>query len=198
MNIDKYNDYINNVIKPKKCVIFNESINIHNNLGNNTNLMLYRIYETNKYSIEYEKNNNIKYDLIIRIRSDILLFERLYLENFKHNTIYFPIRNIFDMANLYNLGITDQLFISDRIGIDIISNLYLYIDMNDDINKFNKITCKFPEILLLYYLKFNKVSYKFFYYKWMINYYFSNTLESKIKLYSRVYNFFNSDCFINL
>jgi hypothetical protein len=198
MNIDKSNDYINNIIKPIKCVIFNESININNDLNNNTNLMLYRIYETNKYTIEYEKNNNIKYDLIIRIRSDILLFERLYLENFKPNTIYFPIKDIFDMTNIYNLGITDQLFISDRVGIDIISNIYMYIDKNNNINKFNKITCKFPEILLLYYLKINKVSYKFFYYKWMINYYFNNSIESRIKLYSRIYNFFNSDCFINL
>ena len=193
MNIDKTNDYINTIIKPKKCVLFDGSIK-NENLDINSNTMFYRIYECNKYSIEYEQNNNFKYDIIIRIRVDIILFEKLYLENFKENIVYFPTRNKkAEISNIYNLGITDQLFISDRQSMNNICNIYL--ELNNDFLK--KINCKIPEITLLYYLVKKNIKYSYFYYNWIINYYNGHNTSLNIKFLNKILFIFNNDCFIN-
>jgi hypothetical protein len=194
MNIDKSNNYINNIIKPKKCILFNELLE-SKNLDINSYTMFYRIYECNNYSIEYEKKNNFEYDIIIRMRCDIILFERLYLENFKKNIIYFPTRNVkAETSNIYNLGITDQLFIGDRQTINKICNIYL------NLNKtyLKKINCKIPEVTLLYYLKKNKIKYIYFYYSWIINYYNGFNTSFNIKFLKKILFIFNNNCFINI
>lgn len=194
MNIDKNNDFITNVIKPKKIVLFNNNINKKNHLLDNSNLMFYRIYECNKYSIEYEKKNNFTYDIIIRIRSDILLFDRLYLENFNEDILYFPSRTPFEFANIYNLGVTDQFFISNRNLMNKTCEIYLVLENE----KYKNIDCKIPEILLLYYLRQNDLGYKYFKYNWMINYYYENSLDSQLKTFGKIKYILNSGCYITL
>jgi hypothetical protein len=194
MNIDKNNDYIKNVLKPKKIVIFNGDINKKNHLLDNSNLMFYRIYECNKYSIEYEKQNNFTYDIIIRIRSDILLFDRLYLENFNENLLYFPSRTLFEFANIYNMGVTDQFYISNRYLMNKICDIYLILENE----KYKDINCKIPEILLLYYLRQQNLEYKYFKYNWMINYYYENSFDSQLKTFSKIQYIFNNGCYITL
>ena len=193
MNTDKNNDFIKNVIKPKKVVIFNEDIHLKNNLNINSNIMFYRIYHCNRYRIEYEKKNNIKYDLIIRIRSDIFLYDRLYLENFNKNIAYFPLKTLdlfYNMANELNFGITDQFFISDRNLMNKICDIYLMLENS----KYSKIECGFPEIHLLYYIKNNNIKYNFFKYKWHINYHLEDTFYSNMKMFMKIKDI-KLDCF---
>ena len=194
MNIDEDNDYIKNIIKPKKCILFNKLLKL-DNLDINSNIMFYRIYECNKYSVQYELDNNIKYDIIIRIRCDILLFDRLYLENFKPDIVYFPSRiRKAEISNIYNLGITDQLFISDRESMNKTCNIYL--DLNNKILK--SINCKIPEVTLLYYLLYKKIKYSYFYYSWIINYYKGKYSSLDFKFIKKILFIFNNNCFINL
>jgi hypothetical protein len=194
MNIDEDNRYINEIIKPKRCVLFNKLIK-NKNLDINSYTMFYRIYECNKYSIEYEKKYDFEYDIIIRLRCDIILFERLYLENFKKNISYFPTRkNKAEISNIYNLGITDQLFIADRKTMNKICNIYL--NLND--NYLQKINCKIPEITLLYYLNKKNIKYVYFYYSWIINYYNANNTSLKLKFLKKILFIFNNSCFINI
>ena len=193
MNINETNDFINNIIKPKKYVIFNENINVDNLLDKYSNLMFYRIYECNKYSIEYENKNNFKYDIIIRIRSDIILNKKLYLSSFNENYVYFPVlKDKFDSTNNYGNGVTDQLFLANRKNMNKITDIYLDLD-----KKYLKINCKIPEVTLYYYLKINKVNISFFYYNWNINYYNENSIFSKLKLFNKIFLTTGKDCLIN-
>jgi len=194
MNINETNDFINNVIKPKKCVIFNENINIDNLLDKNSNLMFYRIYECNKYSIEYENKNNFKYDIIIRTRSDVMLNKKLYLSSFNENYVYFPVlKDKFEQNNNYGSGVTDQLFLANRENMNKITDIYLHLD-----KKNFKIDCKIPEVTLYYYLRMNKINILFFYYNWNINYYSENNFYNKLKLFSKIFLITGKDCLINI
>ena len=193
MNIDKNNNFIKDFIKPKKYVVFNDLIHKNNNLHKYANLMFYRIYETNKYCNEYQNKNNIKYDLIIRMRTDILLNERLYLENFNENLIYFPFKeNISESSNIYSLGVTDQFFIANNNLMNKICNFYLVLE------NYNFIKCKISEVYLLYYIKKNNIKYSHFEYNWIINHYNNNNIFNNIKFYNRIFWILSKSCFINL
>lgn len=192
MNTNEENNFIKNVIKPKKIIIYNDQITKNNNLHKYANLMFYRIYETNKYKTEYENKYKFKYDLVIRLRSDILLNERLYLENFNDNKIYFPFKeNICESGNIYSLGITDQFFIGKSKIMNNVCGFYLNLE------KYNYIKCKISEVSLLYYLKNNSIIYSQFKYDWIINYY-NNNLINNLKFYKRSLWIFSQSCFINL
>ena len=192
MNIDKNNNFIQNTIKPKKYVIFNDSIIKKNELHKYANLMFYRIYETNKYRQEYENKHNFKYDIIIRLRSDTLLNERLYLENFDKNAIYFPYKeSICESGNIYSLGVTDQFFISNSYLMNKICNFYNYLE------NYNFIKCKISEVSLLYYLNKENINFIHFKYDWIINHY-NNNFINNLKFYKRSIWIFSRSCFINL
>ena len=154
--------------------------------------MFYRIYNCNKYTQDYEKEFNFTYDLIIRLRIDINLYKRLYLENFLDNYIYFPVRSISgDSSNIYHLGITDQFFIGNRKNMNKICDFYLNI-INDDINN---IECKIPEVHLLNYLKNNNIQYKIFIYSWSINFY--DNYKNYYKFIVKIKDIFRTGCYVN-
>jgi hypothetical protein len=202
MNINETNDFIENVIKPKKCVVFNKNIEFDNFLDKYSNLMFYRIYECNKYSIDYENKYNFKYDIIIRIRTDIILYDNLYLSNFKDDFIYFPI--IKDKIDIYKngfgLGITDQFFLGNRNNMNKLCDIYLYLKSN-----YLNIDCKLPEITLYYYLNKKNINIAFFYYNWVISYYIysknvslKNIILNKYKIFNKIFLIKGSECYINL
>ena len=193
MNIDKENNYIKNIIKPKKYSLYNNIIHKNNNLHKYANLMFFRIYQTNQHRIIYEKENNIKYDLIIRIRSDILLKEKLYLENFTNNYIYFPFRkSVCESSNIYSLGVTDQLFIANPNTMNSICDIYHHLE------DYDYIKCKISEVTLLYYLNKINIRYCNFKYNWMINFYNNYNFNNNFKFFKRTFWIFSKSCFINL
>jgi hypothetical protein len=76
--------------------------------------MFYSIYKSNELKCEYEKNNNIIFDRVIRMRFDSNIFEPLNLENFTGLNI--------PLGNDYG-GINDQFAIGDSKYMDIYSNV---------------------------------------------------------------------------
>ena len=194
MNVNKTNEYITNIIRPKRIELFDHKINKNNKLDPNSNLMFYRIYECNKYSIEYENKYNIKYDLIIKIRPDLLIHEPLYLENFNNNYIYSPICKDYDIRNIYYLGISDQLFISNRIIMNKICNIYN--ELEDTI--YSNIDCQIPEITFLYYLRRKNIPIKLFYYKINISYYDKLDFYTLLKKIKKLKLIFKKDCYLNI
>jgi hypothetical protein len=93
-NFDEINyEFIKNY-KPKKIQIdwpkydtFKQKIN--ESRFYNTLMMWYSIDKSNQLRKEYEFENNIKYDIIIRCRFD-LFFENFVINDVNKNTIYLP------------------------------------------------------------------------------------------------------------
>lgn len=54
----------------------------------NTKSALYSRFESNKLKTEYEKNNNMKYDLVIKCRFDMLFKSDLKIQEIEENTVY--------------------------------------------------------------------------------------------------------------
>jgi len=54
----------------------------------NTKSMLYSICESNKLKSEYEKHNNVKYDLVIKCRYDMMFKGDLNIPKIQENLIY--------------------------------------------------------------------------------------------------------------
>lgn len=99
--IENYNDNFDKVdyefidfYKPKKIKIDSPQYNIFKKkIGDsrfyNTLMMWYSIDKSNELRKEYEFENNIKYDVVIRCRFD-LFFENFTINNVDKNTIYLP------------------------------------------------------------------------------------------------------------
>jgi hypothetical protein len=67
---------------------------------------------------EMVKDSNVDYDLILRLRSDILFSEDLILQLPKENTIYSPIKSSWDQS------MNDQIIYGNKEVMSIYHNLY--------------------------------------------------------------------------
>lgn len=81
----------------------------------NTKSMLYSVQEANNLKLEYEKNNNMEYDVVIRCRYDILFKENFELDYPKNNTAYLMQRSV---------GYNDWVIYGNSKTMDIYSNAY--------------------------------------------------------------------------
>jgi hypothetical protein len=52
--------------------------------------MFYSIYKSNMLKIKYEKDNNVEFDCVIRMRSDSLLINNIALEEYDMNNLNIP------------------------------------------------------------------------------------------------------------
>lgn len=112
INVEDYNEWEKNGMPDS---IKNKTIKngiIHNGL----NAMFYKIYDANNLRKEYEEENNIKYDLVIRSRFDLIFvspIEEEYLKNlnvlWNNNCpyIYLPYR-VHDTFNFANAEIMNK------------------------------------------------------------------------------------------
>jgi len=151
---------------------------INNNLRNELKNMWYRIYEVNKLKREYEEYNNFKYDVVIRIRPDLLLFSNIPIElSYLSDKIYIPkysgsnvIFKLFKVNNFLGFGLCDQLSFGNSKIMDIYSDLYLYLEEKI----FSDLKCKLPEKYLKVYLKMKNINYNFFPIDFFIYLYYNN------------------------
>lgn len=82
---------------------------------------LYGIYRSNVLKTEYEIKNNIKFDWVVRCRSDLLFYNN-YLDLTTLNK-----EKIFT-ANFHHYGgINDRVVIGSSKNMDVFSNLYIHI-----------------------------------------------------------------------
>ena len=97
---------------------------------------------------EMVNDSNVDYDLILRLRSDILFSEDLILQLPKENTIYSPIKSSWDQS------MNDQIIYGNKEVMGIYHNLY---------NKLPEIWMGWvshatPEALLFHHMKKNNIS----------------------------------------
>lgn len=107
--------------------------------------MYYKIYKCNQLKNEFERENNFKYDIAIRVRPDMAPHGQLILEK-NNNTVYFP-------KNLDYDGVCDQFAYGDSQTMDVYSDMY-----NNILNTL-KSGCRFTaEIILKQYCNDSKIN----------------------------------------
>ena len=91
----------------------------------------YSFYKVNKLRNEYESENNINYDLCIKLRPDIILKNKLNLNILDKNKIYLfgnPKKKNYDLKNINNFQAVNVITISNSIIMDKIANFYEKFD----------------------------------------------------------------------
>jgi hypothetical protein len=145
---DLEKENIHNFLSPKKFTWETYDINKEYNFITNIYKMTKRIYEANNLKIEYENENKFKYDIVIRIRPDLLVKNKLssdLINNIKKNTLYAPKVNNLDIIHYMKHFICDQMNFGSSETMDIYSKFYLEID------KYKQHTL--CERMLFYYIK---------------------------------------------
>lgn len=84
--------------------------------------LYYKIYECNKLKKDFEQRNNLKYDLVIRLRPDLSIGEIISSEIDK-NKLYF---RYYSIDTSYQVA--DQYFYSDSDTMDKVCDIYNHID----------------------------------------------------------------------
>lgn len=89
----------------------------------------YTLHECNKLRLNYQKNNNIDYDVILRIRSDYYFIDYIknsQLESAKRGEILIP--NEWDFKEVHPLAISEPIALSNNFSMNKYCELYNYID----------------------------------------------------------------------
>jgi len=150
-NLDYLNYYLN-----FKAVIITDNIKFSDDENkNNIYNQNYKFYILNKKRIELEKLEQINYDIVIKLRPDVYLYNNLNLDITK-NKVYIPIDSKIDKCKLKNIN---DHYICDIIayGDPDIMNKYFdfYLDLHNLVKKYGYVN----ETLLYNYLIDNSINY---------------------------------------
>ena len=155
-------------LKPKSYHITNKKPQSKNNLKPNTISMFEKIYKCNKLKSDYEKQFNFKYDIVIRMRPDIMIYSDFDFSNFDKKYLYYPVNIVnkfnecLNLENTLNYGITDQISYGSSDIMNKHSEIYTHLNNKQEFD------CKLPEVILKKYIYQNKIPIKKFYLKWSI------------------------------
>jgi len=151
-------DLITCFYKPQNIVWDNEKIEKIKKYPDNMVYMLKRMYFCDKLRQDYENKYNFEYDIVIRLRPDLVLKEYIpenIINNFQKDALYIPIQYKHDIYWSRIFGPTDMFVMGDRNIMKIYSECYLNLkDSNTD-------TCTGENILFGYYSNLIKYVYKF-------------------------------------
>lgn len=134
-----------------------DAINLHCLIGNNpvqrVYSMHYNTHKANQLRVNYQKDNNVEYDYVIKVRPDIDFDNKINLKNIKieQNEMLMPKNNWFgnDSAGIVT---NDTFAISRSESMNIYSNLINFI------GQYNNEGVKFhPESLLAHHLHVNNI-----------------------------------------
>ena len=155
--------YIENIINPKSMLWIKDKKN--NNIYNkqNTKLLWEKIKLSNMLKIDYEKKNNFKYDVCIKIRPDLFVknfIDQDLINNTENNVFYSPILYKYQ----FSVHTNDQIFICNSELINKICN----------INPL-KYKCDQPETILKIYLVQNNIKIKYFVFQYIIEKYMNKS-----------------------
>jgi len=147
--------------------------------------MVYNMYACNSLRHSYEKKNKIKYDLIIRLRPDVMVLEQIKKHEIadcvRNNLIRLP---YFESTNIYNheeemakefsfsfvydkASLPEQ--INDQLAIGPPEAMHKYMTSSNKIRQaihylweegYPEYMIKVPESVLTIYLKLNNCKYK--------------------------------------
>lgn len=138
-------------INIERCIMPEEMFKSIKNLNGSYN-NVYSMYYNNKKNYEliknYEKMHNIKFDVILRYRTEIWSNDVIdIIENLKKNTVYIP--NKYDWCG----GLNDQVAYGDSESME------KYCECVDNIvNLCNQGVIYHPETLLLHHVKSKNLS----------------------------------------
>jgi SAM-dependent methyltransferase len=161
---------INSILKPKSIIIENYATTspsirmmtdkiklsesdrdgLRNRSPFDYGCMLYSWNKTKQLVDEYENNNNIKYDLIVKLRSDLMF------------TGKFNIENAFDKLCVPNIGQYYFHAMNDQFALGPASSMKTYLSLYENmVNYFHgRVTSMLrPEFILKYHLAANKIPY---------------------------------------
>jgi hypothetical protein len=144
-------EFIQNNYQPKKIITEKETFKHYIGAGEFGKIqitqphifqsMVNSIYKCNQLKKQYEEENNFKYDLVIRTRTDINILDKIDLSNLSlFNKLYIP----GGIGVLNYDSINDQFAIGNSDIMDIYSNLYLCM------NEFTNRKCFFNSEHLYY------------------------------------------------
>lgn len=153
-NADTDINMIQNTLKPKLIIINQNMVfkDCHNNNLYNQN---YKYYLLNKNKNEIEKVENIKYDLVVKLRPDVNLLQPLLCEQIDDNTIYIPRDAKIEKNTLNN---KNENYICDIIAFgkpDVMNKYFDLFNHLDCYKNFNN-----NETILYHYLNNENINYK--------------------------------------
>ena len=145
--------YLYDTLKPVTMMIHNkkpQKIKNKDFLENSVS-MFEKIYLCNELKKQHENKYNFKYDVVIRIRPDLLINSdfKIDFENI-NDCFYSPNRSLYNVLGY----VTDQVFYGSSDTIDKVVNLYKDLENQSD-------KCIIPEIVLKSYLKQNNIEIKY-------------------------------------
>tara|TARA_Y100000741_G_C18257599_1_gene559547 strand:- start:1512 stop:2195 length:684 start_codon:yes stop_codon:yes gene_type:complete len=108
---------------------------------------LYGIEKSFELLKNYEKENNMKFDIICRSRTDILYMNDINIDSYDMNKITIP-------------NFHDYYGINDRFAIGNRENMKIYMEMYSNLTKLNNFTMFYQaEIYCKYNLENNNINY---------------------------------------
>ena len=143
--------YLYDTLKPVTMMVNNkkpQKIENKDFLKNSVS-MFEKIYLCNELKKQHENKYNFKYDVVIRIRPDLVINSDFKID-FENINDYF-----YSPIHMLPKFTTDQLFYGSSDTIDKVVNLYKDLENQSD-------KCVWPEIILKNYLEKKNIKVKFF------------------------------------
>jgi len=112
--------------------------------------MYYNIYKVNQLRVNYEQDNNFKYDAVIRTRPDLGLVSEVNIKDYDLNSIIMPNDKWHGIDQTSN----------DQFAFGTSDAMSIYSDVMNHLEKYEKQLKDFgPETVLGHHLKSNNISY---------------------------------------
>jgi uridine kinase len=157
-----------------KCIISNPDVNFNcNKQINNLLNQNYKFYLLNKHKNNICKIENINYDVVIKIRPDVLLIEKLNIINIKNDIIYIPSDSKIDKKKLTKY---DDKYICDIIAYGSQNIMNDYFNFYTHLDNLIKIHGTVNETLLYHYLLNMNIKYELIDIKFMVILSLCNTI----------------------
>lgn len=155
-NVEK--EEIENFYKPKICKWDGEKVEKIKNYPVNLIYMLKRIYLCDKLRQKYEEENKFKYDVVVRLRPDLILKSYIpenVINNLKSESLYIPVMYKNDIWWSRVFGPTDMFILGDGKSMKVFSECFLHLqDLESD-------TCMGENLTYGYYENRVENIYKF-------------------------------------
>lgn len=124
----------------------------YSNQNISTISMHYSIFKSNELKMKYEKDNNIIFDYVVRLRYDSLIEDEINFDDYINDDIYIPFGSDWggSMANIGEGGLNDQFAIGKSHLMNRYSNLYNSLDQCTNIDYH-------PETIFRHYISNTKI-----------------------------------------
>lgn len=150
-------DKIVETLKPKKYIFeprkhisyWNTNIPVNKQFGNWSCEQFYSLYYSSLLKKQYEIENDFRYDIVIRLRTDLWFEENLVLETPRPNIVYTTHCAEDPNFSVYRVG--DIFFYADSYTFDQMALFYKFLSFVPT-DWVTKKECPPPEIALYFYM----------------------------------------------